>query len=315
MEDTGTKTDRPGKTRPNTGKKSILFIINPISGKRRFKNLEEKIETGIDRDKYDLKIRSTRSAGHAVTLAEEAVQANTDIIVAVGGDGTINEVASCLIHSHAMLGIIPAGSGNGLARHLGIPMSLTGALKLINKAACKLIDTATINGRPFISIAGVGFDALIARKFARDTDRGFATYLKHVTNTFIKYKPKKYKLKTGNITLKTKALFISFANTNQFGYNTRIAPNAKLTDGKLDICIVQKPRLFEIPIITNLLLLKMIDKSPHVHIIQAEEVHVERKKGKYINLDGEPVKMEKTIHVKIVPKSLKVIIPHAEKEI
>ena len=308
--------EQPDSNRVKDGKKSILFIINPISGKRKFKNLQEKIKSGIDSGKYNIDIAYTESAGHATLLAEKAVSAKTDIVVAVGGDGTINEVASGLISSNTMLGIIPAGSGNGLARHLGIPFSLSGALRLINKAEHKQIDTATINGKSFISIAGIGFDALIAKKFASGNERGFAAYMLHVTNSFISYKPKRYTLKIGNTTLNTRALFISFANSNQFGYNTQIAPNAKLTDGKLDVCIVQKPKLFEIPLITNLLLLRMIDKSPHVNIFPTDELWVERKKGKYVNIDGEAVRMKKRVHIKVVPLSLKVIIPqHVKKEI
>ena len=295
-------------------KKRILFIINPVSGKRSSKNILNKINSGIDSEKYIVEIKYSESALHVATLATDAVRTNTDIIVAVGGDGTINEVASCLIHSNSILGIIPAGSGNGLARHVGIPLSVAKAVKLINEAHSMLIDTATINGKPFISIAGVGFDALIARKFATSKKRGFTTYLQYVTNSFIKYKPKIYQLKINEKVIKTKALFISFANSNQFGYNAQIAPNAKLDDGMLDICIVQKPNLFEMPLIANLVFLKRIDKSQHVDIIPAAEVTVERKKGKYVNIDGEAVKMTKKLKVKVVPLSLKIIIPKDGKE-
>jgi len=295
-------------------KKRILFIINPVSGKRSSKNILNEINSGINSGKYIVDVKYSESAIHVTTLATDAVEAKTDIIVAVGGDGTINEVASCLIHSKSVLGIIPTGSGNGLARHVGIPLSIPKAVKLINEAHYKLIDTATINDKAFISIAGVGFDALIARKFATSKKRGFTTYLQYVTNSFIKYQPKTYQLKINEKVIKTKALFISFANSNQFGYNAQIAPNAKLDDGMLDICIVQKPNLFEMPLITNLVFLKRIDKSQHVDIIPAAEVTVERKKGKYVNIDGEAVKMSKKLEVKVVPLSLKIIIPKNGKE-
>ena len=295
-------------------KKRILFIINPVSGKRSSKNILKEINSGIDSGKYIVDVKYSESAKHVTTLATDAVQTNTDIIVAVGGDGTINEVASCLIHSKSLLGIIPLGSGNGLARHIGIPLSVVKAIKLINEAHSMLIDTATINNKPFISIAGVGFDALIARKFATSKKRGFTTYLQYVANSFIKYKPKIYQLKINEKVIKTKALFISFANSNQFGYNAQIAPNAKLDDGMLDICIVQKPNLFEMPLIANLVFLKRIDKSQLVEIIPAAEVTVERKKGKYVNIDGEAVEMTKKLEIKVVPLSLKIIIPKDGKE-
>jgi len=295
-------------------KKKILFIINPVSGKRSSKNILNEINSGIDPEKYIIDVKYSESAIHVTTLTTNAVQANTDIIVAVGGDGTINEVASCLIHSKSTLGIIPTGSGNGLARHVGIPLAIPKAVKLINEAHSKLIDTASINNKAFISIAGVGFDALIARKFATSKKRGFTTYLQYVTNSFIKYKPKIYQLKINEKVIKTKALFISFANSNQFGYNAQIAPNAKLDDGMLDVCVVQKPNLFEMPLIANLVFLKKIDKSQHVDIIPAEKVTVEREKGKYVNIDGEAVKMSKKLEVKVVPLSLKIIIPKDGKK-
>ncbi len=296
-------------------KKQILFIINPISGGKSQERIPDQIKAGIDPNKYEFEIKFTEEKGHAHILTNEAVKNKTDIIVAVGGDGTMNEVASCLIHSNSLLGIIPVGSGNGLARHLGIPLSANKAIRLINKGHYQLIDTATVNEKPFISIAGVGYDALIARKFTSSKNRGFSNYLRIVVQTFIKYKPKKYKLKIDGNVIKSRALFISFANSNQFGYQAQIAPKAKLNDGLLDICIVQKPALFEMPLIANLVLLKMIDKSPHVNIIPAQKVIVKRKKGKYVNIDGEAVQMGEKLEVEIVPSSLKVIIPeHVKKE-
>jgi len=296
-------------------KKQILFIINPISGGRSSKKIPDQIKAGIDTDKFTYEIKFTEKAGHARMLATEALVKKTDIIVAVGGDGTMNEVASCLIHSDSLLGIMPVGSGNGLARHLGIPLSVNKAIQLINKGHYQLIDTATVNEKTFISIAGVGYDALIARKFAHSKKRGFSNYLRIVVQTFIKYKPKKYLINMDGNTIKSRALFISFANSNQFGYHAQIAPKAKLNDGLLDICIAQKPSLFEMPLIANLVLLKMIDKSPHVKIIPAKELIIERKKGKYVNIDGEALQMGKKLEVKIVPSSLKVIIPeHVKKE-
>lgn len=297
-------------------KKHILFIINPISGSKSLGKIPKRIKAGIDTNKYEIEIKFTKKAGHASILATKAVKNKIDIIVAVGGDGTMNEVASSLIHSDSYLGIIPVGSGNGLARHLGIPLSVNKAIQLINKGHSQEIDTATMNEKPFISIAGVGYDALIARKFANNKKRGFSNYLRIVVQTFIKYKPKRYLIKIDGNTIKTKALFVSFANSNQFGYQAQIAPKAKLNDGLLDICIAQKPALFEMPLIANLVLLKMVDKSPHVKIIQAKEVIIDRKKGKYVNIDGEAIRMKKKLKIKINPSSLKVIIPeNVKKEI
>jgi YegS/Rv2252/BmrU family lipid kinase len=296
------------KTLPE--KKKIVFIINPISGMHRRVRLDEAIKKHIDKKKFDVVIQETQYAGHAVELSREAVKQNADIVVAVGGDGTINEVASQIIGSETVLGIIPQGSGNGLARHLGIPRMITGAMRLINQLHVTEIDTATINGIPFVSIAGVGFDALVAKLFAKGERRGFFSYAHLISTNFLYYKPKKYRLVFDDGTeLKTRAFFISFANSNQFGYNTAIAPNARLRDGMLDVIVVQKPGIFELPLIANLLLLRAIDKSRYVQSFRSGHFWVYRKKNRVVNIDGEARKINKKLEVKVQPLSLKIIIP------
>ena len=298
-----------------SNKKRICFIINPISGRKRKKDIPKLVYERLDQEQFLIEIKHTRFAGHASQLSKEAVESKTDIIVAVGGDGTINEVASELIYTNTIFALIPTGSGNGLARHLGIPRSIPKALHLINSGKSIKIDTATINEKPFISLAGIGFDALVAKKFAKNHKRGFVSYFRIISKNFFKYKPKQYKiyLNDGEM-IKTRALFITFANSNQFGYNTTIAPNAKLTDGKLDICMVQKPKVFELPLIANLLLLKKIDKSAHVKIVQSSRLTIKRRKNKVVNIDGEPVKLKKKLEIKVKPSSLKIIIPEYVKE-
>jgi YegS/Rv2252/BmrU family lipid kinase len=293
----------------NADKKTIRFIVNPVSGRRPHDTIAEIIRSVIDRKRFAYEIILTESAGHARKLSREAVKNEIDIVVAVGGDGTINEVASEIIFTDTVLGIIPLGSGNGLARHLGIPISAKRAIQLINKNNTASIDTASINGKSFVSIAGIGFDALVAREFSKNKKRGFFSYLRIITNKYGRYKPKKYNLKFDNgLHIKTHAFFISFANSNQFGYSTSIAPQAKLDDGKLDVCIVQKPRVFMMPVVANLLFLKQIHKSPLVEIISTSGLTVKRKE-RNVNLDGEALKMKKKLNIKVNPLSLKIIIP------
>ncbi len=290
-------------------KKTIRFIVNPVSGRKTHQNIPEIIQSHLNHNTFEIEICLTHSSGHAQQLSKEAVEVGIDIIVAVGGDGTINEVASQIIDSESVLGIIPVGSGNGLARHLRIPLSVPNAIQLINESNITSIDTATINGKPFISIAGIGFDALVARKFSKNKKRGFFSYLRIITNEYRTYKPKKYKLLFDDgKQLKVRAFFISFANSNQFGYNTAIAPHAKLDDGKLDVCIVQKPRIFDMPMVANLLLLKRIHQSSLVRTIPASGLSVERNK-RIVNLDGEAIKLKKKLEIKVKPLSLKIIIP------
>ncbi len=294
-------------------KKNILFIINPISGVKKGTNLTASIRKHLDKSQFIAEYQFTEYAGHAIELSKAAVEKNIDVIVAVGGDGTINEVASQMIGSKAVLGIVPLGSGNGLARHLGIPRLIPSALKLINEFQVTDIDTASVNGVPFISIAGVGFDAKIAKLFARVKRRGFFTYANLITNNYLRYKPKKYRLDFDDgTTLITRALFISFANSNQFGYNTTIAPNAQLRDGKLDICIVQKPNIFTLPIIANLMLLRAIDKSQYVETIRASHFFVRQSRNRVVNIDGEASKIDKKLEITVNPLSLQVIIPDHE---
>lgn len=302
-------------TTEESNKKRILFIANPFSGKKKKQDISKQIFSKLDGRRFDIEIKNTDSAGHARQLSRDAVKSRVDVIVAVGGDGTINEVASEMINSDTILGIIPRGSGNGLARHLGIPQTLPRALQLINECHSTKIDTATVNDIPFVSIAGIGFDALVAKEFAKSRQRGFITYFNVIAQHFLKYKPKKYKLIfDDHPPLTTRALFVSFANSNQFGYNTTIAPNAKLNDGKLDVCIVKKPELIEIPLIANLLLLKRIDRSEYVRIVQSKGLTVKRKKNRVVNIDGEAIKVGKALEVKINPMSLNVIIPKNVKE-
>ncbi|MBW7848408.1 MAG: diacylglycerol kinase family lipid kinase [Bacteroidales bacterium] len=296
--------------------KKIRFIVNPIAGQHSKESFPKLVENFFDQGNAYYEIHFTHYVGHATELANEAVKENFDLVVAVGGDGTINEVARCLIHSQTVLGIVPSGSGNGLARHLNIPIDMEKALQVIREGHVVQIDTVKINHEVFISIAGVGFDALVAKHFAQDPNRGFFSYFKIVAAHYQRYKPEEYTLVLdNNKTIRTKALIISFANSNQFGYNTTIAPDASLNDGLLDVCIVKKPPLLEMPIIINLLFLKMIDKSKHVTIHKAHTVKLVRSAADVVNLDGEPVMMDENLLAEVDPLSLNVIIPESRDDL
>jgi YegS/Rv2252/BmrU family lipid kinase len=215
----------------------IIFIINPVSGVMEKDNIIDIIDQEFHNINY--KIHFTESTGHAAAICREETDANT--FIAVGGDGTINEIAGVIKDTDKVLGIIPSGSGNGLARHLHIPMGIKKAVRLIKERNVKKIDTASINDHTFVSMAGVGFDGLIASKFSKCKRRGFIAYLKIVTEQYPKYKPGKYTLHFDDHEEKVEALFITFNNSDQFGYNAAIAPHASASDGLLDICIAQKP--------------------------------------------------------------------------
>jgi YegS/Rv2252/BmrU family lipid kinase len=292
-------------------KKRVLFIVNPVSGPNSNSEVEfaDQVSANIDVATIDYQILVTACEQHASELSRNAVDQNTDIVVAVGGDGTINEVASSLIGSNTALGIIPAGSGNGLAHHLNIPFNIAEAISLINKGSLLNIDTVSVNDKPFLSIAGIGFDALVADKFAGNTTRGMMTYVKIVSAEYRKYRPLNYELSIDGNKNKYKALLISFANSDQFGYNTSIAPEARIDDGFMDVCIVKKIPLYSMPFVLLLLAIRKIHWTSFVQIIKAREVLVHTSDELIVNIDGEPVTMRGPLKISLIPHSLKVIIP------
>lgn len=291
-------------------KKKIIFIVNPISGHHNKNHFPNLVESSIDKNKYDYTIVFTEYANHATELTMKAIEDGYEYIAAVGGDGTINEVAKCMIDKEQTLVIIPFGSGNGLARHLGLPFKVEKLIKdVINNGKKYKIDTATMNGVPFISLAGIGFDAMIADYFAKDENRGFLTYAKLITEKYPNYRQKEYTLILDDkTTIECKPFFVTFANSSQFGYNAEISPKASVQDGLLDVCIFKKPNILEVPIVATYFLAKQIDKSNFIDIYKAKKIQVFRKVDEVANVDGEPVEMSKDIIVEIKPLSLNILL-------
>ena len=288
-------------------KQKIRFIINPISGKKHKDQLPEQIKAHLDLSKFDYEICVSEYAGHAKLLAQEAVDAHYDILAVAGGDGSINEVGTRLIGTDIALAVIPCGSGNGLSHCLDLPIDPIKALEVINENRRRKIDTVEVNGIPFISISGTGYDAKVADDYSKDPRRGFETYFKYILRNYITMKEHPYSIVMPNETLDVNAFFISFANSNQMGFDVPISPKASLWDGLVDLCIVQKPNPLELPIIGGFMLDGMMDKAPKVRIIQAPEATIIRPKADVINLDGESVMMDKDLHLKVNPLSLNII--------
>ncbi len=296
-------------------KEKVLFIVNPISGHNDKSKFPLIVEELIDKNKYDYTITLTRYRGHAAELTRQAIKDQYDVIVAVGGDGTINEVATNMIGARQTLAIVPYGSGNGLARHLHLPLKPQKVIvEVINKGVKSKIDTAAMNGVPYISIAGVGFDAIIADFFAKDPNRGIKTYVKLVTKEYMYFKPKKYHLiLDDNKEIDCEPLFISFANSNQFGSNAVVSPHASLNDGLLDVCIFKKPNFIQVPYVAERLLTQRIDKTHFVDIHKASKIEVIRDAEEIANIDGEAVMMPQNLEVKIYPLSLNLLLPQAKE--
>ncbi len=289
--------------------KHILFIVNPVSGIGKQKGVERLIDTWLDKTWFIASIAYTTAPGHATEISRTAAGGGMDVVVAVGGDGTVNEVAAGLVGTATAMAIVPAGSGNGLARHLKIPMNQKRAIEVINRYNILKIDTATINDQLFVNVAGVGFDASVAKKFAVAGKRGFSTYLRITTNSYKNYEPRQYTLVVDGKVIKRRALLISFANSSQFGNNTSIDPAASVTDGYIDVCIVGKMPYWKAVFLAPLLFLKKFDQTKYIEIIRAKEVILRRRKGKSIHLDGDPKVMGKELTMKINPLSLIMITP------
>jgi diacylglycerol kinase (ATP) len=289
-------------------KKKIRFIVNPISGFGKQKIIEKLVEQNLDRMLFDYNIVYTKAAKHATDLAKQAVLENIDIVVAVGGDGSINEIGRGLIGSNTALAIVPAGSGNGLARCLNIPLDLTKAIQIINKAKEKRMDTFQFNEERVFNISGIGFDAFINEKMMSLSNRNIFAYIKLIGKEFYKYKEQNFEISIDGKTHQKKAFLICFANGPQWGHGSFIAPQADHTDGLIDIAILKDVSIFNVLNLGFKILNRSIHTSSHLEVIRTKEVSI-KQISVLAQIDGETVKIGNTISIKIDPLSLKVIVP------
>jgi diacylglycerol kinase (ATP) len=289
---------------------SVVFIVNPIAGTRQKDFILENIRHHLPKE-IATEIIFTEYPGHAYDIATEKVRQGMTTIVAVGGDGTVNEVASALVKTPCTMGIIPAGSGNGLARHLGIPLQVPEALQLIMNHKVQNIDAGNVNGKYFFCTCGTGFDASVGKKFSRDSRRGMLSYVRATIHQYINYSPKSYILKTSHKKVRFKAFLVTFANSGQYGNNAYIAPNAVIDDGMLDLCILRPfPRTSTISIGLRLFF-KNIDQSPYLEVMRVKKASLKRKGRKKItiHLDGEPMTIAGKLKIKVVHHALQVMVP------
>ena len=297
-------------------KRSIVFIINPISGTGSKDVIPSLIERHIDRDTYDVELRYTEYAGHAQQIATQCKDEGIDIVVAVGGDGTVNEVARSIRDSKTALGIIPCGSGNGLARHLMLPMSVKGALDVINVGLIHDLDYGVIDDHPFFCTCGMGFDAFISKKFADAGKRGMLTYLENVLREGLSYEPDTYEITLdGNDAQRYKAFLVSVANASQYGNDAYIAPQASMSDGLLDVVIIEPFHIIEAPQVGIELMNKTIDKSSKIKCFKAKDIMIRRSKPGVIHFDGDPVEAGTDLHVTLHTKGIQIVVnPLADKK-
>ncbi len=282
-------------------------MVNPISGGRRKTGFEKRVMAELDTALFDSSFHFTEYAGHANELATQAVADGVDVVVAVGGDGTINEIAAALNGTETVLGIIPEGSGNGLALYLGIPLNERAAIRRLNKIEYLTIDSGMINEFPFFNMAGIGFDASVSDRFANDSIRGPIGYLRAVLREISTYKPKRYRLDIDGQVIEREAFMISVANSPQYGNNAYVAPQASVTDGMLDVCIIHKFPLYTIPMMVFHLFNKTADQSEYVEIIPAKQIRIERETADAVHIDGEPKEMGTVLDIVIKPATLRIL--------
>ncbi|HAN17046.1 MAG: hypothetical protein A2X13_05160 [Bacteroidetes bacterium GWC2_33_15] len=289
-------------------KEKFLFVVNPVSGKKNKGSLSGLIEKKLNARQIDFEIIETRFPGDATSRVRDYYTKGFKIFIAVGGDGTVNEVASAIVDTDAVLGIIPVGSGNGLARHLKIPMNPRKALNLIFKRNILKMDYGKINDRLFFCTTGVGFDAHVGHVFSKTEGRGFANYIKASFSEFVKYEPQRYEIATKEKTLFRDAFLITCANASQYGNNAHIAPKADVNDGKMEVAIMRAFPIINAPVMGARLFLKNIDKSQYLETFSCEELTIRRKQPDVIHFDGEPGEMGEELRIKIIPKGLNVFV-------
>lgn len=287
------------------------IIVNPISGRGKQKNIEELLYKYLDMRKFEFDISFTQKHLHAKEIAKQAVKDSYKIVIVVGGDGTVNEVASELIDTNLTLAILPAGSGNGLALHLGMNRKLEKSIQQLNNGKIHLIDSATANSMPFFNVSGIGFDAHIANLFSNLKSRGFSNYIKLIAKEIF-YKAKQYTICYEGNEKELEAVLISFANASQYGNNFRIAPKANIKDGKLDFVIVKDIPRWKIPLFLFNIARGKIEQSEYVSIVQSEEMKI-KSSDSIIHLDGEPKNIEGTLEIKVKQNSLNILIPNGKE--
>lgn len=286
--------------------KRIAFIINPISGTSDKKDLPDLVKQTFT-EGWDVTIAETQYAGHGKEMASQFAADGYDVVVACGGDGTMNEVASALVHTDTAFAIVPYGSGNGFARHLGYSMHPKQALEQILNGEERSVDSGLANGKRFFCTCGTGFDAHVSHTFSKEDKRGFLTYLKVILREYKTYEPRVYQLESPSFPdVKKKAFLVTFANAAQWGNMAYIAPHASVRDGVMDICVLGKFPVYSALGLAMRLFMGTFDKSRHVTALKAKEVTLIRDEEGEFHIDGDPLMMGKEIKVEIDPLSLKV---------
>lgn len=288
--------------------KKICFIVNPISGTTGKKDIVGLIPKHFREPDFHAEIKYTQRPKHATELAARAVDEGFDIVVAVGGDGTVNEVARSLVHTSAALGIIPCGSGNGLARHLAIPTNTMKAIKILQEANVQKLDYGKLNEHFFFCTCGVGFDAFVSDKFAQSGKRGLLSYVENTLVEGVRYKPEEYELEVDGERQQFKAFLIACGNASQYGNNAYITPEASMSDGLIDVTVMEPFGLISAPQILLQMFNKSLNENSHIRTFRCKNLKIFRQKPGVVHYDGDPVMIEGDLNISMVEKGINMVI-------
>lgn len=288
-------------------KQKIRFIINPISGVGKKGDLPQIIEKYLDHSKFDYDIAITEYSKHAKKIAYEASLEGIDIVCAVGGDGSVHEVGTALIGTQTKIAILPCGSGNGLARHLNIPMNIPKAIECINADSSIRMDTVLVNDKPFLGIGGYGFDAMIAKKFDDYHSRGFWSYVKLVIREFKRYNPINISIDMNGEIKTMPVILCTIANASEFGNGFVVSPNSDVTDGKIELCLLKPFSIWWAPSVVYRFFNRTSHKSKFSEVISFQKARITLSQN-IAHYDGEPFKVRDVLNIQVIPKSLNILV-------
>jgi diacylglycerol kinase (ATP) len=288
-------------------KRKIRFIVNPKSGIQSKKNIPSLIEQHLDKSQFEFDIIETKHRHHAFEISKSAIDEGFEIVCAVGGDGSVHEVGTALIGTELRLAIIPAGSGNGLARHLKIPLDPKEAIMAINNSEHAKMDTVLVNERHFLNVGGYGFDALIAKEFDSDTRRGFWGYVKLISQEFFGYKSSHFDIEINGTKTKKKLFLCTIANASEYGNGFFISPDSNITDGTIELCLMHPFKFWHIPTLIRVFFKRKHKESRFMEIIPFQKAKITLEKAQ-AHYDGEPFEVKNELNIEVVPKSLHILV-------
>ncbi|MBL7825542.1 MAG: diacylglycerol kinase family lipid kinase [Saprospiraceae bacterium] len=287
----------------------IVFIVNPKAGTNLQKNIVTTVEKHLNHRRFIYGIWPTEGPGHGYKLAQKAIAEGYEIVVAVGGDGSINEIASALINTKVALGIVPAGSGNGLAMHLGYGREISRAVKLLNSAEVRLMDVGYMNDRPFFNVAGIGFDGLVSNMMKNSGKRGFLPYFLKSVEAGLTYNAVDCTIYVDDQIMEERCFAIAIANGPMYGYNVQIAPDAKIDDGLFEVVLLKDAPRWQYFAAVPATLNGKIYEASFVRHFTAKSIKVVANQPLFVHVDGEGIELNEPLEFTIKPKALHLLAP------